>query len=276
MEMKKEISGTGYAFYFLSRRKQAAYRDFLSGILRHEPSIGIFGLSAEEVNQVLKAVLTDVPGCFWFEGKWELYEAPGAGHQASGSGIEPEQPGNPERASGFVRPLYTFSPTDSRAIRERIGEVCAEIHSAVKDRDKEIEQVRYIFDWLLDHVSYGVSDGRGQTICDALVNRAAVCKGTSKALQYILLRMNIFSTLKEGTLDGLHRHVWNVVRTDGKYYNTDVSMGYDCFSYLFDDSRQNDRYRCFSVSDARLSKTHRTFQMPWSSLDCLSDHPGGS
>ena len=62
--------------------------------------------------------------------------------------------------------------------------------------------------------------------------------------------------------------IWNIVEINGKYYNVDVSMGYDCFSDLFDDSRKFDKYRCFAVPDDQLSEFHRIYHLPWPSLPC--------
>ena len=235
-----------YAFYFLNPKQQKMYHLLRKALFQYEQTIPASGIDAAEMNTVLKAVLTDTPDLFWFEGKWK-YETAGD--------------------TRYIHPLYTVDIAETQRIRSRLEEISSDFMKSNKSIS-ELDRVRYAYDWILSNVDYGLSEGTGQTIYDAFLKRKAVCKGLSKGFQYLLKRMHCFSTLQEGTLDGAGKHIWNIVEINGKYYNVDVSMGYDCFSDLFDDSRKFDKYRCFAVPDDQLSEFHRIYHLPWPSLPC--------
>ncbi len=233
-----------YAFYFLNTKQKKLFKLFRDALFRHTKFIPIPEIDANEISIILKAVLTDTPDIFWFEGKWE--------YAVIGSSL-------------CIHPLYTIASSDSLIIQGQVDETCSDILSLV-DSSSEILRIRYAYDWILSNVEYGFEDGRGQTIYDVLIKRKAVCKGLSKGLQFLLKQMNLFSTLQEGTIDDKSKHVWNIVEIDNAYFNVDVSMGYDYFSYLFEDERKNDKYRCFAVPNAKLSNYHRIKHLPWPSL----------
>lgn len=244
-----------YAFFFLDARRRNLYETLRKALFRHEQAIPVRELPADEISLILKAVLTDTPELFWFEGKWEYGRA---GDRR------------------YIRPVYTFDAAASREIQGRLDGIGRKIVTAASAFTQDLDRARYVYDWLISHVRYGFLSGRGQTVYDALVNRSAVCKGLSKSFQYLLKQLNCFSTLREGTLDGVGTHMWNVAGLSGNYFNVDVSMGYDSFSCLFDEGRRNNQYRCFAVPDAGLSKFHTEHRLPWPSLICDQDHPGGN
>lgn len=226
----------GLSFFSLNVKQQYFYKRAMSIIAESELLIPACELCADDINKVLRAVLNDHPEFFWFKGKWTLDEFNG---------------------KRYAIPYYIFDKIDiyeiQKIIDESVKKSCGAITGSIT-----CEKIRKLYDWILDNVDYGTYDNSdGQTIYDALVCKKAVCKGLSKSMQYLSERVNCFSALREGSLDGISKHIWNIVRIDGKYYNVDVSMGYSEFSFLFDLCRQIDRYRCFLVSDKTLSKTHQ-------------------
>ena len=239
-----------YAFYFLDTKQKKLFRLFRDALFQHIEFIPIPEIDTNEISMILKAVLTDTPDLFWFEGKWEYAVFEG---------------------SRYIHPLYTIDSPDSLIIRRQVDEVCSAVLKAA-DFTSEILRIRYVYDWILSTVEYGFANGRGQTIYDALIKQKAVCKGLSKGFQFILHQMGIFSTLQEGSLDRQARHVWNIVEIEGQYYNIDISMGYDCFSFLFHGDDRTNPYRCFAVSDDHLKQTHQYRSLPWYALSCKSDY----
>ena len=232
-----------FAYFSLNAVEREHYLLFQNALARHESIIPFRGLSVDEINLILKALLTDMPELFWFEGKWELLQSNG---------------------NFVIAPLYSFDIQTSKTITESIYEVCLNVDCLLNNHMTSFERLRTVFDWMLANVQYDVSRGDGQTIYDSLVCGKAVCKGLSKGFQLLSERMGIFCTLREGDLYTEYRHVWNVVRLNGKYYNIDVSMGYDRFAFIFDKRARTDPYRCFFVSDRQMERSHRIHQTPWS------------
>lgn len=230
---------------FLSSEEQRLLYDCLLGVLMaRAPSVPI-PADPEQINRILKAVLTDHPELFWFEGKWTLRR---------------------EYGQTLVCPIYCLDEPTIRSGQQEIA-ACAEGLACLNGR-LPLEKARAVYDWMLTHTDYGVGTGQGQTMYDALVGRMALCKGLAKAYQFLLGRLGVFATLQEGTLDGRTRHIWNIIGLDGHYAHVDVSMGFDRFAFLFTGEQRNDRYRCFALSDRQLFRTHRLTGPEWPRLIC--------
>ena len=114
-----------------------------------------------------------------------------------------------------------------------------------------MNKAKAVFDLLLSHIAY-CGDSGGQNVVNALIERRAVCKGMSKAYQYLLSGLGVFVTSLTGELRG-SRHQWNLVRVNGVYYHVDLSLSYPAFDFLFPEALANDRYRTFLFSDRFLA-----------------------
>ncbi|MBQ8238738.1 MAG: hypothetical protein IJZ39_11395 [Oscillospiraceae bacterium] len=194
-------------------------------------------MGLEAINRILKAVLTDDPRIFWFSGKWILRDHDG--HR-------------------YVQPQYLMSESDIEEAKQII-EQYVRCFLSLPDRSA-YDKARLVFDWLLKNVEYAMGMTMGQTIYDVFVERKAVCKGIAKAYQLLLKGMGVRTTLVEGSLDGVAKHVWNLVYVDGSWLHVDVCMGYECFSALFKENQKNDPYRCFLVTDTEIMWTHRIWK----------------
>lgn len=242
-------------FYYLleSEESRSLYDALRSGISALTPSVLLPKTALCEVNRTLKAILTDNPQFFWFTGKWGMRQ-------------------NADTMEIF--PKYLFDHTGMVNALGGIEQTVRELREPILRFREPYQRLRFAYEWMLDNVAYGQTEHGGQTIYDALVKRRAVCKGMSKAFQFLMDTFGVFSTLQEGTLDGIAKHVWNVVEIEGKYYHVDISMGYDRFSFLFDDAK-DDRYRCFAVSDAQLWRTHKLLHPEQPRLRCETTYQEG-
>jgi hypothetical protein len=191
-------------------------------------------METEKINRIIKAILNDDPRIFWFSGKWILRDS--GGHRC-------------------LFPQYILSEPEivqaQRVIEQYWGWI-------LKLPDiPDYDRARWVFDWMLENISYGMGTTLGQTIFDVFVEQKAVCKGISKAYQLLLGGMGMHAILVEGTLDGVAKHVWNLVELGGRWLHVDVCMGYERFSALFPEDQKKDPYRCFMVTEEEITRTHR-------------------
>ena len=234
-----------------SLKNSELYGRILAGVLAHDDTIGVSEDDLPNVSEAYKAVLRDNPRIFWAEGQWSIVRLPALG----------------------IRPVYRFSAAEARDAQDQLA-LLADNFRALSD-EPETERIRAVYDWLREHVEYGVRENSdGQTILDALITKKAVCKGISKAFQYLLEHVGVPCSLVEGSLDkGVSRHTWNAVELEGRFYHVDVCMGYPAFSFLFPLNERENPYRCFLVSDETLEKTHQIWEKPFDlpfSADCGS------
>ena len=217
----------------------SGYPRFCAGIAQFQQAIPVCRLSPNQVSQVLKRVLDTHPEFFWFDGRWMLS---GAGEVAA------------------AVPQYLLSSEQAAVAMNSIDATSNRLLARARERQIDpFETAKFFFEWLLSNAAYGSGQFAGQTIYDALIAKEAVCKGLSKAYQFLLQKAGIPVGLAEGTIDGKTKHLWNIVDMNAMQFNVDVSMGYDCFSFLFHGKDKSNPYRCFMISDDQLFHTHRRF-----------------
>ena len=220
-----------FAWYTLADRFERDLYKRIRSAIRSRQLVFIEEDTPECVNRVFQAVLTDGPELFCVDGKWRLVLQDG---------------------SRYAQLHFTFTPKETEKGRYQLAQL-ADSFSYLKDIPAS-ERILAVYDWLLAHVEYGFTETDGQSSYDALVRRRAVCKEISKAFQYLMRSLDVFCTLQEGSLDGVGRHIWNIVEIGGAFYHVDVCMGYMRFAGVFG-AEGNDR-RCCLVGDDTIRKTH--------------------
>lgn len=186
------------------------------------------------LNEIIISILEDFPNIFWFEGKWKM-------------GINAEQ-------RKCFKPIYNMEIGEMEQAKENIRIVVKSLDDRLKCANKR-DIAKELYQWMALNVKYETSTEYGQNIYNALVDKKAVCKGIAKAYQFILRRYGIFSSLAYGTIDGISRHVWNVINIDDKFYNVDICMEYPQIEHLWDRGTRKS-YRGFLLSDRQLEMTH--------------------
>lgn len=237
-----------YAWYGLTdAAERRLYEQLRQAVASEQPAAPIGDMPPERVSRVLHAVLTDGPELFRVDGKWRLIQREGQRYAL----------------------LHTTCTRQEWSQGLRQMEATAAAFVSLREQPAEV-RIRAVRDWLLAAVTYGFTETEGQTGYDALIRRRAVCKGISKAMQYLLGHLGVFCTLAEGSLDGMGRHVWNVVEVGGAFYHVDVCMGYARFDSLFDGEDRG--RRCFLVGDETLKRTHLLTETETPRLLCTADY----
>lgn len=195
----------------------------------------------------INAVLTDYPHFFWFEGRVAVKK---------------------ENGVLLIRPFYVYDESSVKKAEAQI-EALRDLLTA-RDYETEYEKAKAVFDLLTDRVAYSGENG-GQNLCNALVEKRAVCRGISKAYQYLLSELGVFATTVAGFLNG-SRHEWNLVRIDGAYYHADLSLSGPAFDFLFPAPLRADRHRTFLVSDGRMTEAGVAFDPSQRRPPCPTNH----
>lgn len=226
-----------YCYWLLNENEQKIYTQINDGITNLSSFIRTDITSKDNLSSIIRSVLTDHPQYFWFEGRVSAVN---------------------EKDCIVVIPQYLYDYAEIKTAEQHIENVLLEIDCCQTAHD--YDKAKAAYDWLTENVCYSIENG-GQNIHNAFIERKAVCKGLSKAYQYLLLKLGVFSTLTDGTIDGVARHIWNIVEIDGVYYNVDISMGYSTFDRLFDSLQSFDKYRVFLKSDAEMKRTHKRYDL---------------
>lgn len=228
-----------YCYWQLNKNEQKIYTQISKGIADSSSCVKTNATTKENITNIIRSVLIDNPQYFWFEGRVLVKK---------------------DKNEIIIKPHYLYGITEIESAIKLIEGLVRKFSCYQNSTDFDKAKVAY--DWFTENVCYSMENG-GQNIHNAFIEKAAVCKGLSKAYQYILLKLGVFSTLAEGTIDGVARHIWNIVEIDGDYFNVDISMSYSNFDHFFDSSQSHDKYRMFLKPDAELKQIHR-----WQNSGC--------
>ena len=197
-------------------------------------------VNADDFWKAYYAILADHPEIFWVGSSAQIKE------------------------SGLTKEVVSYSfettvPTEARAsMKENLEAAADGCIMQISADATDYQKIKYVYEYLIDTVEYSSGSADSQNIQSALLYRASVCAGYSKAFQYILNRMGLFCTYVTGTIKDGGDHGWNMVRIGGNYYYVDVTWGDPVFANRMDhiDSGQTKNYNYLCCTEYDLFKTH--------------------
>ena len=151
--------------------------------------------------------------------------------------------------------IECYSVLSAEKCKDLIEIMSAKIDEILDNVDMnadEFHRERQVHDALLRQCSYaeGVSSVNDNWECftayGAIVGGSAVCEGYSKALQILLMKLNIPCYVIRGDADGV-KHMWNLVKVDGGWYHLDST---------WNDTAVNINYEYFNLSTGFISENH--------------------
>lgn len=176
-------------------------------IRQHEEYLSVGNnVTEENVRHTIRWVMRDNPDIFWFIHQYHF-----------------------DKENGIVSFRYRCLPERCAIIQESIDDVVEKYFRINFVRTlTPLEQVAYVYKWILAYCNYNTNSAYNQNIDSVFVRRNSVCTGYAKATQYLFKLLGIESCLVFGRLnndkeDG--RHCWNIVNIEGHYYHLDVCLG---------------------------------------------------
>lgn len=237
------------------------YESIEKSIREHEECLHVANEVTEvEVRNAIRWVMRENPDIFWFVHQYHF-----------------------EKNDGIVSLRYRCSPERCAIIQESISDVVENDFQITFVRTlSQLEQVAYVYKWMLTYCNYNTNSAYNQNIDSVFVRRNSVCTGYAKAAQYLFKLLGIESRLVFGRLnndkeDG--RHCWNIVNIEGCYYHLDICLGDLSLEDLLRKAgattirRYGDyNYNCFCVSTEEILKTRSIEDVEILPL-CVSNFP---
>ena len=220
------------------------YEQIEYAIRQHEEYLNVgSSVTESDVRHAIRWVMRDNPDIFWFVHQYHF-----------------------DKDNGIVSLRYRCSPERSAIIQESIDDVVVNDFKIAHVRTlSQLEQVAYVYKWMLTYCNYNTNSAYNQNIDSVFVRRNSVCTGYAKAAQYLFKLLGIESRLVFGRLnndkeDG--RHCWNIVCIQGRYYHLDICLGDLSLEDVMKKAgtatirRYGDyNYNCFCVSTEEILKT---------------------
>ena len=231
-------TGSKYKFYYdrLSNEEKYAYKFIMDEIYSFPVKIEVPTLESEGLSAVFEAILLDNPDMFFLSKKGETSQKLGR---------------------LFFYPQYNITKEEYAQMKSEVDEKCREILLAINLNGTAYSIEKGIHDYIVTHCEYTYTEGDyiSSSVYGCLINGLASCEGYSKAMSYLLEKVNIENTMVNGFAKNNQgyeaAHMWNIVKTDGTYKYIDVT---------WDDPVSNTSgriyYDYFNVGKDKISKTH--------------------
>ena len=239
-----------YARQYLNENELLWYQDISLGLGTLGKDIELdrkgieAGLAEADIDRIFQCVLNDHPELFYVDGySYTKYT----------------------RGDKLVSIKFSGSYiADEETVGERLARIDSaanEILAGISGDADQYTKVKYIYDTIIRNTEYDLSASDNQNIYSVFINRRSVCQGYAKAVQFLLNRLGMESTLVLGTVDTGEGHAWNLVKIDGSYYYLDATWG-DASYKIDSNSAQGQQsmpeinYDYLNVTTEELLKTH--------------------
>ena len=203
-----------YYFSTLEITQQNLYVEILYALENYIDEMPVSTMDTTQIDKVFQCVLMDHPEIFYTDGysfvKYTL--------------------GDEVKKITF-KGTYIYNQEERMEREARIEEAAFKLLTGIRADDTDYEKVKYVYETIINHTEYDMEAEDNQNICSVFLNQASVCQGYAKAVQYLLNKLNVPSTLVIGTVENGEGHAWNLVQIYNQYYYLDATWG-DA-SYLF-------------------------------------------
>jgi len=212
--IREEEVAKKYFYEMLNEEERVTYQEILQGIREYNTEIYLRETNADVIQKVVSYIMYDTPEIFWYDGS---------------STITSYEEGLFSEAYAILAVTYSGTPEEIEVQKQEIETVVLECLALAPESD-EYEKIKYVYDYIVNTVTYDLEAPNSQNIYSVFVGKSSVCAGYSKAFQYLMERMDIFATYvvgktNEGREESRLGHAWNLVRCDGEYYYVDVTWG---------------------------------------------------
>lgn len=257
------LEESGYGYSKLSEREKVAYKEILCILHDVASDVEVSDTNPDVIERAFDCVLLDHPEVFY----------------VSGYSINKYVLKDEIKKIEFTG-TYTMNSEEVLRARDVVNAYVNNCLAGAPSGD-DYSRIKYVYEYIVKNTEYNMAAENGQNLYSVASTGRSVCQGYAKMMQMILNKMGIFCTLVNGDAnDGsgtLTKHVWNLVKSDGKYYQVDVTWGDGSFIIIGDDDGQytasDITYDYLLVNDEMISDTHRpepVVEMP--SCDSLDDN----
>lgn len=227
-----------YYYNQLQEEEKTVYKEILQGVQEQESEIYLHTSDAQCAGDIYQMVLYDSPELFWCSG------------EANTTAFE---------TYAVFCPVYAYSKDGRAAAQASIDQAVAVCMEGVDSNAAAYDKIKYAYEYIVNTTDYDAAAPDNQNICSVFVNKASVCAGYSKAMQYLMRQWGIGCIYVTGLdMDG-EAHAWNIVNCDGVYCHVDVTWGDPVFMAQEEETVQpssNINYDYLCCTDEEISKTH--------------------
>jgi hypothetical protein len=229
-----------YRHYYegLNENEKLAYINIYNKIGNFPERIEIPQLTEAELDRVFKAIIYDNPDLIYIGNTCQMLAVSGR---------------------FYFLPLYSMNRDEARQkteqLKQKVNEIVASMPAGLDEFSKEL----YLHDYLVTNSVYTDKAGT-DTAYSALINGEAICSGYANAMQLLLSKAGIKSTVITGIatdeMGERQSHMWNIVYIDGRPYHLDATWNDPA-----PDNKGAVRHLYFNVDDSTIAVSHSDFNI---------------
>lgn len=227
-----------WAYSTLSDKQKKAYEIILEGALKNSAAISLYDLNITP---------RDLTSAFWacdYDNPKLLNIDNGYEYTYSGSRIY------------SIKVIYCKNAQQTAAALKNVAEKTADVIAQAKNLPSDYERVKLFHDWIINRTVYTSSGHISISETDGpILYGKALCEGYSRAFEYLCQSVGIECVCVSGTArssTGSGKHMWNMVKLDGKWYHIDVTWD----DPITTSGKQVLEYNYFLLSDLQIKKDH--------------------
>lgn len=197
-------------FYYskLTPSQKLIYTEMYLIMVSHKDNVGIYMADADTITRCYRSVLNDHPEIYYVDG-FSFYQ-----HTVD----------NKVESITFY-PSFIYSATEIHDRNKLINSEVVHVINGMDGMTTDYSKYKYIFDYVCSKTDYDGGADDNQNICSVFISGRSVCQGYAKSIQYLCNKSGLDCTVVQGSIDSNGRHMWNLVKLDGDYYNSDVTWG---------------------------------------------------
>lgn len=204
----------GYYYQLLEEGERIWYLEISEALraFRKEAELSLQpfaeGWTQDDIERIFRYVLNDHPEYFYVEGYTYVTHMTGA-----------------EITKLTFSGTYSVTQQEAALREQQIEERTGELLRRLPESEDEYEQIRYIYETVIEQTEYDLTAPDNQNIYSVLVGKRSVCQGYAKAVQYLLQKAGLECALVTGTVEENQGHAWNLVKCNGEWYYLDATWG---------------------------------------------------
>lgn len=246
-EIKAEMMREQQNLYYFSNleiTRQNLYVEILYGLENYVEEMEISTKDTAEIDKVFQCVLMDHPEIFYTDGysfvKYTLGE---------------------EVKKITFKGTYVYTKEEKEKRENLVEKAALKLLNGIPEDATDYEKVKYVYETVIKNTEYDMEAEDNQNICSVFLNGASVCQGYAKAVQYLLMKLDIPATLVVGTVENGEGHAWNLVKVNNRYYYLDATWGDASYMVHLQDGQEAEHipainYDYLCVTTEEILRTH--------------------
>ncbi|WMJ24374.1 transglutaminase domain-containing protein [Paludicola sp. MB14-C6] len=219
-----------YYFNQLDEKLKKPYKDIVNACLSLTEKVDIDRVSGDELSKVMVAIMRDYPGILWLGNSYTFMKN--------------------IVGKTSVKLQFTMTKDQIDTALTKLNQSTTALLQDISPKLPDDEKVLLAHDKLVETITYDLQAANQRNVYGGIVEKKATCEGYAKALQFLLLKMGIESTVVYGEAN--EPHAWNLVRLGKDYYWVDAT---------FDDRDLQNGGKYLSreymlITDQQLFRTH--------------------